>query len=117
MAPKPSDDQAALEQAATELMSELQTRLAGNIQRLRKRNAWRQEEAAWRAQIGVRMYQRLEGGQDVNATFWTLVRLCAAFEVDVTELLRRAKAPAKRPPGRPPKAARPKRSIPSAKPR
>jgi transcriptional regulator with XRE-family HTH domain len=78
--------------------ADAQGRLGASLRRLRAERAWGQEEAAWQAQVGIRAYQRLEGGKAVNPTLSTLVRLAVAFAVDVRELLVPAERP---PPGRP----------------
>jgi transcriptional regulator with XRE-family HTH domain len=89
--------------AALRVLKELQSRLASNVRRLREQHGWKQEEAAWRCAMGVRMFQKVEAGKGVNATFATISRLCAAFDVDATELLAAAPPPLKRSPGRPKK--------------
>ena len=54
---------------------------------VRARAGWTQEQAAERARMNPRHYQKLEEGS-VNATLRTLERLCLAFSVDVRDLLK-----------------------------
>lgn len=58
------------------------------LRALRGDREWTQERAAERCGLVPRHYQKLESGE-VNITLKTLQRLCDAFGVDVTELLRR----------------------------
>jgi transcriptional regulator with XRE-family HTH domain len=63
----------------------LRTRLAVSLKRERKRLGWTQEEAAERAEMYLRHYQKLESGS-VNATIRTLSRLGKGFGVDPRRL-------------------------------
>lgn len=83
------------------LQQEAQARLAANIFRLRAEKGWGQEEASWRAQVGIRAFQRLETARKVNPTLVTLARLAAAFGVDIPDLLAPSPLPPRRGPGRP----------------
>lgn len=66
----------------------LGTRLASALKRERAKRGWTQEEAADRAGLNARHYQKLEEGS-VNATLRTLERLGDAFGVDVVVLFGR----------------------------
>ncbi|MFY2560015.1 helix-turn-helix domain-containing protein [Corallococcus terminator] len=68
---------------------DLQARLAAAVRHLREVKGWTQEEAAHRCGMTTRLLQRVEG-EDVNATFTTLARLCGGFEVDVAQLFQRS---------------------------
>lgn len=81
--------------------ADAQGRLGTSLRRLRAERSWGQEEAAWQAQVGIRIYQRLEAGKSANPTLATLAKLAVAFGVDVRELLVPAEAPTPRRPGRP----------------
>lgn len=72
--------------ASERIQRGIQERLAANARRLRAERGWNQQETAWRSRVAVRMYQTIEGG-GANPTFGTVARLCAAFEVDVRDLL------------------------------
>lgn len=61
--------------------------LAWNVLSRRKELHLTIEEAAWRAGIASRHWQRIEAG-DVNATIHTLARVAAALDVEVFVLLR-----------------------------
>jgi transcriptional regulator with XRE-family HTH domain len=63
----------------------LRTRLAVSLKRERKRLGWTQEEAAERAEMYLRHYQKLESGS-VNVTIRTLSRLCRGFGIDPQRL-------------------------------
>lgn len=94
-------DQALAAQAAA-VQVDLQRRLAASLRRLREARRWGQEEAAWRANVTVRAYQRLESGAGANPTTSTLSRICAAFEADIRDLWEPTQEPAvARRPGRP----------------
>lgn len=82
-------------------------RLGTNMRRLRAERAWGQEEAAWQAQLGIRIYQRLEAGRSANPTLATIAKLAVAFRVDVRDLLVPGEAPTPRRPGRPRRATTP----------
>jgi len=61
--------------------------LGSLVRRARERAGMTQEEAAGRARIDYKRYQRLESGS-VNATFRTLARVAQALGTDVWTLLR-----------------------------
>lgn len=63
----------------------LTERLASALRHERRERGWTQEEAAERAKMHLRHYQKIEEGS-VNTTLYTLERLCAAFGVDVRRL-------------------------------
>jgi transcriptional regulator with XRE-family HTH domain len=63
----------------------LRSRLARTLRAHRKARGWTQEEAAERAHLNPRLYQKLEQGE-VNTTLRTLERLAQAYEVDVRTL-------------------------------
>jgi transcriptional regulator with XRE-family HTH domain len=67
---------------------DLQERLKVNVLRLRKKNGWSQEEAAWQCHMPTRLFQQIEAG-DANATLTTIARLAHGFEIDVGKLFRR----------------------------
>jgi transcriptional regulator with XRE-family HTH domain len=52
---------------------------------LRSARDWTQEEAAEKASLNPRHYQKIEDGV-VNVTLRTIDQLCRAFGVDVPEL-------------------------------
>ena len=66
---------------------DLQQRLAKNLRSLRERAGWTQEDAAHASGLSTRTYQMLEQGGS-NTTLVTLAALAAAFDVDVTRLLK-----------------------------
>jgi transcriptional regulator with XRE-family HTH domain len=63
----------------------LRSRLAGSTRRLRAAQGWTQEEAAEKAKLNPRHYQKIERGE-VNVTLGTIAQLCRAFGVDVPDL-------------------------------
>lgn len=63
----------------------LRSRLARSTRRLRLARGWTQEEAAERAKLNARHYQKIEDGA-VNLTLKTIEQLCQAFVVDVPQL-------------------------------
>lgn len=73
--------------------TDLASRLAVNVRRLREAAGWTQEHAAAQCEIGPRMFQAIEAGTKapVNATLVTLGRLSKGFDVDVVQLLRPSK--------------------------
>jgi transcriptional regulator with XRE-family HTH domain len=66
--------------------NELRRRLAANVRALRAKAGISAREAAERAEIPPRQWQRVEAGE-VNATLKTLVRVAYALRVDVLALL------------------------------
>lgn len=91
----------ATRRAVEALRVELGRRVGAHLTRLRAARRWSQEEAAWRSNLALRAYQRLESGGDGNPTLVTLARLSVAFEVGVCDLLEPAPTPPPRRPGRP----------------
>ena len=91
----------ASQRAVEALRVELGRRVGAHLTRLRAARRWSQEEAAWRSNLALRAYQRLESGGDGNPTIVTLARLSVAFEVGVCDLLEPAPTPPPRRPGRP----------------
>ena len=77
------DDRSPLYETAS--FKELQVRLTASLRRLRDKHGYTQEEAAWRCDMPTRLYVSIEHGES-NATLVTIARLCAGFEVDVTEI-------------------------------
>ncbi len=63
----------------------LRSRLARSARRLRSARGWTQEEAAEKAHLNPRHYQKIEDGV-VNVTLKTIEQLCHAFGVDVPAL-------------------------------
>jgi transcriptional regulator with XRE-family HTH domain len=63
----------------------LRSRLAISARRLRSARGWTQEEAAEKANLNPRHYQKIEDGM-VNLTLKTVEQLCRAFGVDVAAL-------------------------------
>jgi transcriptional regulator with XRE-family HTH domain len=63
----------------------LRSHLAGSARRLRSARGWTQEEAAEKANLNPRHYQKIEDGL-VNVTLKTIEQLCQAFGVNVPEL-------------------------------
>ena len=61
--------------------------LAARLRDERKARGWTQEKAAEECGLVARHYQKLEAGE-INVTLATLERLCDAFDVEATELLR-----------------------------
>lgn len=102
-----SEKPAPTSQQVEAVHADVQGRLGSSLRRLRGDLGWGQEEAAWQAQVGIRVYQRLEAGRAVNPTLATLAKLAVAFRVDVRELLIPADAPTPRRPGRPRRAKKP----------
>jgi transcriptional regulator with XRE-family HTH domain len=66
--------------------AELRRRLAENVRRLRKAKRLTIQEAAARAEIHWRMWQKVESRQS-NATLFTLARLANPLDVDPKDLL------------------------------
>jgi transcriptional regulator with XRE-family HTH domain len=64
----------------------LRNRFARNLRRLRISSKFTLEEAAGRARIHWRHWQKLEGGE-VSPTLRTLARLAEALDVDPREFL------------------------------
>ncbi len=64
----------------------LRRRLGNNLYRLRKAAGWTQEQAAERASLDPRFYQRCEHGE-VNASIATLTKLANGFDVDPRTLI------------------------------
>lgn len=64
-------------------------RLASNLHRVREAAGLTQEQAALKAGMTLRMFQRFEG-RETNVTFTSLARLMDALGVDVDALLRSA---------------------------
>jgi transcriptional regulator with XRE-family HTH domain len=60
-------------------------RLAAAARRERARLRWTQEEAAEKAGLNIRHYQKIEDGS-VNVTLKTVDQLAEAFGVDVADL-------------------------------
>ncbi len=96
-----SEADEASQKAAGALQQDLTRRLASHLTRLRTAKGWGQEEAAWRSNVAIRAYQRLESGGDVNPTLSTLARLCVAYEVDLRDLFTPTPIAPRRSPGRP----------------
>ncbi len=71
---------------ATKGEAELRRRLAANVRRLRKAKRLTITEAAARAELHWRMWQKIEA-RESNATLFTLTRLANALDVDPKELL------------------------------
>jgi transcriptional regulator with XRE-family HTH domain len=65
---------------------EIAERLAENLRVLRDDRGWTQEHSAELCELPFQTYQPLEYAK-TNFTAITLSRLCAGFEVDVSELL------------------------------
>jgi transcriptional regulator with XRE-family HTH domain len=66
--------------------------LGGNVQRLRRRRGWTQEQLAELTGLDLSYAQRVERGQ-VNVTLGTLVTFADALSVAPGALLRPGKAP------------------------
>ena len=64
---------------------ELRRRLAANVRALRAKAEVSAREAAQRAEIPLRQWQRVEAGE-VNATLKTLARIAYALRVDARAL-------------------------------
>lgn len=81
--------------------------VAANVRRLRAERGWSQPECAPRCG-GMSVYQLhlIESGNS-NFTASTLAQLCDGFAVPASELFLPARPVLKRPPGRPPRKARP----------
>lgn len=65
---------------------ELRSRLAANTRTLRIKAGMSMREAAERAEIPLRQWQRVEAGE-VNATLKTIARAAHALRVDARDLL------------------------------
>lgn len=61
--------------------------LAARLREGRIARGWTQEDAAEHCGLVTRHYQKLEAGE-INVTLATLERLCDAFDVEASELLR-----------------------------
>lgn len=70
---------------------DLLERVATNVQALRRRGGWTQEELAERCEMGLRHIQAVEGCE-TNITFVTLARLAQGLGVDARDLLRPPRA-------------------------
>ena len=68
------------------LENELRARLAANARTRRNKAGMSAKEAAERAEIPLRQWQRVEAG-DVNATLKTIARVAYALRVDTLALL------------------------------
>lgn len=66
----------------------LRRRLGNNLHRLRKAAGWTQAEAAERADIDLRYYQKCEHGE-ANASLTTICKLARGFDVEPRILLER----------------------------
>ena len=71
----------------SESQQSLRRRLALAVRRERAKRGWTQEATSERAGLNPRHLQKLEAGE-LNVTIETLGRLCEAFEIDLTDLLR-----------------------------
>lgn len=96
-----SEADEASQKEAIALQHELTRRLAAHLTRLRTAKGWGQEEAAWRSNVAIRAYQRLESGAEVNPTLSTLVRLCVAHGIVLGDLFGATPPTPRRRPGRP----------------
>jgi transcriptional regulator with XRE-family HTH domain len=67
---------------------ELRCRVAENVRALREARGWTQAQAAEQAELGLRVWQAVEGGE-TNTTMMTISRVASGLEVDVTEIFAR----------------------------
>ena len=88
------EDPSPTEAAPTEHDTALQKRLAANVRALRTRANLTLKQAAERAELHWRHWQKVEAAE-TNATMLTLSRLADALNVDPADLLR-AETPAKK---------------------
>jgi transcriptional regulator with XRE-family HTH domain len=70
-------------------------RIAGNLQRLRKKREWTIEDAAFHCRLASSQVQGLEKGWG-SPTVLTLGKLCKGFGVDLSELTRKPRRKKKR---------------------
>lgn len=72
---------------------------AANVQRLRRKRGWTQEDLADKVELSARYVRRLESGE-VDATLRTIARVATKLGVTVAAMLRVARLPEPKP-GRP----------------
>jgi len=84
-APPRTRKRARLPQYESQAYRRLLRQLASGVRAQRTGRGWTQEEAAHRADMILRQYQRLESGE-VNATLTSLARLCDGFGVGIHDL-------------------------------
>jgi transcriptional regulator with XRE-family HTH domain len=66
----------------------LRRQLAAGLKRERARLRWTQEQAAEKAEMNIRHYQKVEAGV-ANVTLRTLAKLARALDVEVARLFER----------------------------